>query len=106
MKSHTALAYAACFMLGCKSTSQDSQVAHDWGQTSRGRVALDCREEPSEELPYQTYIREQLTQLAKGNPQVFKGGLDASKLCVIPIVYDAIDAGASLDGSLFINTGI
>ena len=90
----------------CKSL--DSSVSHEWGRTLLPGGKLDCKEEPitGPEASYRSYIREQLKVLAKANPETFKAELDASHFCIVPIVYEDIDAGASLDGSLFINTGV
>lgn len=90
----------------CKTT--DSSLTHEWGRTLLPGGKLDCKEEPltGPEASYRDYIREHLTLLAKANPEVFKDELEPEKFCIVPVVYEEIDAGASLDGSLFINTGV
>ncbi len=110
MRTFSRLSIAAALPLflavSCKSTSGGvSALSHEWGQTQVLGATLSCQEEKSEEAEYQSYIREHLKIIEAGNPKVFQGPLAAEKFCIVPVVYNDIDAGASPDGSLFINTG-
>lgn len=102
------LSVALLFLVLSACKSLDSSLSHEWDRTLLPGGKLDCKEEEitGPEASYRSYIREQLEILAKANPKTFSDELAPSKFCIVPIVYEDIDAGASIDGSLFINTGV
>jgi len=99
---------AACFLLGaCKSIKQSSSaLQHNWGETERSGHALNCQDEESFDPFFQAYIHKHIARIASENPTVFKSDLAADKFCVMPIDAPDVDAGASFDGTLVINTGL
>jgi hypothetical protein len=101
------LALGCSVMLSCKSTGRnESQLKHVWGETLRPPHALNCAEMESFDPFFQKYVHKHIERIAQYNPAVFRGELDASKFCVMPIESPEIDAGASADGTLIFNSGL